>query len=48
MSELLIEQSSLAETVSQVVTRYLESAGNDIVGQIQLVNATSGIKKIVL
>ena len=37
MSELLIEQSSLAETVSQVVTRYLESAGNDIIDLHQMV-----------
>ena len=37
MSELLIEQSSLAETVSQVVTRYLESAGNDIMDLHQMV-----------
>lgn len=37
MSELLIEQSSLAETVSQVVTSYLESAGNDIIDLHQMV-----------
>ncbi len=37
MSELLIKQSSLAETVSRVVMRYIESAGNDIVDLHQMV-----------
>ena len=37
MSELLIKQSSLAETVSHVVMRYIESAGNDIIDLHQMV-----------
>ena len=37
MNELLIKNSSLAETVSYLITRYIESTGNDIIDLHQMV-----------
>lgn len=37
MNELLIKNSSLAETVSYLMTRYIESTDNDIVDLHQMV-----------
>ena len=37
MNELLIKNSSLAETVSYLMTRYIESTGNDIIDLHQMV-----------
>ena len=37
MNELLIKNSSLAETVSHLITRHLESSGKDIIDLHQMV-----------